>query len=300
MGPEGLSRRRRWLVPALCCVSLLIVGLDSTIVNVALPSIQRDLHARVSGLQWTVDAYTLVLASFLILAGSAADRVGRRRIFQTGLVLFTLGSLLCSLAPGLDWLVAFRVLQAIGGSMLNPVALSIVSNTFTDTAERARAIGVWGSVFGVSLALGPIVGGALIALVGWRAISWVNVPICLAALVLSTLFVPESRAPRALRPDPVGQVLVITALASLTYAIIEGPGSGWASAKILGLFALAAVAFAGLICYELRHDEPLIEMRCFRSAQFSGATLTAVCAFAALGGFLFLNTLYLQDVRGYS
>ena len=160
MGAQGFSRRRRLLVLAICCMSLFIAGLASTIVNVALPSIQRDLHAPVSGLQWTVDAYTLILASFLILSGSIGDRVGRRRIFQTGLVLFILGSLLCSLAPGLGWLVAFRVLQAIGGSMLNPVALSIISNTFTDPAERARAIGIWGSVFGVSLALGPVLGGA--------------------------------------------------------------------------------------------------------------------------------------------
>jgi MFS family permease len=195
MVAQGFSRRRRLLVLAICCMSLFIAGLDSTIVNVALPSIQRDLHAPVSGLQWTVDAYTLVLASFLILSGSTGDRVGRRRIFQTGLVLFILGSLLCSLAPGLGWLVAFRVLQAIGGSMLNPVALSIISNTFTDPAERARAIGIWGSVFGVSLALGPVLGGALIASVGWRGIFWVNVPVGLAALVLSALFVPESRAP---------------------------------------------------------------------------------------------------------
>jgi MFS family permease len=142
MRPEGLSRRRRWLVLVIRCVSLLMAGLDSTIVNVALPSIQRDPHAPVSGLQWTVDAYTLVLASFLILAGSTADRVGRRRIFQTGLALFTPGSLLCSLAPALGWLVASRVPQAIGGSMLNPVALSITTNTLTDPAERARAIGI--------------------------------------------------------------------------------------------------------------------------------------------------------------
>ena len=141
-------------------------------------------------------------------------------------MLFTLGSLLCSIAPALGWLVAFRVLQAIGGSMLNPVALSIISNTFTDPAERARAIGIWGSVFGVSLALGPILGGALIASVGWRAIFWVNIPVGLAALVLTALFVPESKAPHARRADPVGQVLVITALASLTYTIIEGPDSG--------------------------------------------------------------------------
>ena len=150
--------------------------------------------------------------------------MGRRRIFQTGLVLFILGSLLCSLAPGLGWLVAFRVRQAIGGSMLNPVALSIISNIFTDPAERARAIGIWGSVFGVSLALGPVLGGALIASVGWRGIFWVNVPVGLAALVLSALLVPESRAPRARGVDLVGQLLVITMLAPLIYAIIEAPG----------------------------------------------------------------------------
>jgi MFS family permease len=168
--PE-LSRQRRLLILAICCMSLVIVALDNTIVNVALPSIQRELHASVSGLQWTVDAYTLVIASFLMLAGSTADRFGRRRTFQTGLAIFTLGSLLCSLAPSLGWLVVFRMLQAIGGSMLNPVAMSIIVNTFTDPRERARAIGIWGGTVGVSLALGPVVGGALIASVGWRGIS---------------------------------------------------------------------------------------------------------------------------------
>jgi EmrB/QacA subfamily drug resistance transporter len=300
MGRPELSGRRRNLVLAICCMSLFIVGLDATIVNIALPSIQRGLHASVSGLQWTVDAYTLVLASFLMLSGSTGDRIGRRRTFQAGLCVFTLGSLACSLAPGLGWLVAFRVLQAVGGSMLNPVALSIITNTFTEPAERARAIGIWGAVFGISLALGPILGGLLIASVGWRGIFWVNIPVGIAAIVLTALFVPESRAAHAPRPDPVGQVLVITGLASLTYAIIEGPGSGWASAKVVGCFALAAAAFAGLIAYEPRRSEPLLDLRFFRSVPFSGATVIAVCAFAALGGFLFLNTLYLQDVRGYS
>ena len=295
-----LSRRRRLLVLAVCCTSLFIVGIDATIVNIALPSIQRELHASVSGLQWTVDAYTIVVASFLMLSGSTADRIGRRRIFQAGLGLFTLGSLLCSLAPGLGWLVAFRMLQALGGSMLNPVAMSIVTNTFTDPAERARAIGLWGSVFGFSMALGPVVGGALVASVGWRGIFWVNIPVGIAAIILTALFVPESRAPRARRVDPVGQVLVITTLASLTYAIIEGPSSGWTSAPILGCFGLAVAALVGLVLYEPRRSEPLLDLRFFRSAPFSGATVLAVCAFAALGGFLFLNTLYLQDVRGYS
>ena len=299
-GGSQLSRGRRLLVLAICCLSLFIVGLDSTIVNVALPSIQRDLHAPVSGLQWTVDTYTIVLASFLILSGSTGDRVGRRRIFQLGLGLFILGSLLCSLAPGLDALVAFRAVQAIGGSMLNPVALSIVSNTFTDPAERARAIGIWGSVFGISLALGPMLGGVLIASAGWRAIFWVNVPVGLAAIVLAALFVPESRAPDARKPDPAGQLLVITTLGSLTYAIIDAPDSGWASARTLGLFGVATVALIAFIYCELHRDEPLIDLRFFRSAPFSGANVIAVCAFAALGGFLFLNTLYLQDVRGYS
>ena len=300
MGPSELSRRRRMLVLAVCCTSLFIVGIDATIVNVALPSIQRELHASVSGLQWTVDAYTIVVASFLMLSGSTADRIGRRRTFQAGLGLFTLGSLLCSLAPGLGWLVAFRMLQALGGSMLNPVAMSIVTNTFTDPAERARAIGLWGAVFGFSMAFGPIVGGALVASVGWRGIFWVNIPVGVAAIILAALFVPESRAPRARRVDPVGQLLVITALASLTYAIIEGPSSGWTSAPVLGCFGLAAAALAGLVAYEPRRDEPLVDLRFFRSAPFSGATVLAVCAFAALAGFLFLNTLYLQDVRGLS
>jgi EmrB/QacA subfamily drug resistance transporter len=288
------------LILTICCMSLVIVSLDNTIVNVALPSIQRDLHASLSGLQWTVDAYTLVLASFLMLAGSTADRLGRRSIFQTGLAAFTLGSLMCSLAPSLGWLVVFRMLQALGGSMLNPVAMSIIVNTFTDRAERARAIGIWGGTVGVSLALGPVVGGVLIASVGWRGVFWVNIPVGVIAIIATALFVPESRAPHARRVDPVGQFLVIVTLATLIYAIIEGPAAGWGSAEILTFFGLAAAALVALIGYEPRRHEPLLELRFFRSAPFSGATVIAICAFSALGGFLFLNTLYLQDVRGYS
>src|SRR4029077_8643351 len=172
--------------------------------NIALPSIQRSFGASTAGLQWTIDGYTVVLASLLMLSGSLADRLGRRRFFQAGLALFTVGSLLCSLAPGLGWLVAFRMLQAVNGSMLNPLAMSIITNTFTDPAERARAIGVWGGVFGLSVALGPVVGGALVDSIGWRGIFWVNIPVGIAAIVLTALFVPESRAARHRRPDPVG------------------------------------------------------------------------------------------------
>jgi EmrB/QacA subfamily drug resistance transporter len=294
------SRARRRLILAICCMSLLIVGLDNTIVNVALPSIGRELHTEVAGLQWTVDAYTLVLASLLMLSGSMGDRLGRRRVFQTGLLLFTLGSLLCSAAPSLGWLIVFRMVQAVGGSMLNPVAMSIIRNVFTDARERAQAIGMWGATVGISLALGPVVGGALVQSAGWRSIFWINIPVGLLALVLTMRFVPESRAPRPRRLDPVGQVLVIVLLASLTYAIIEAPAAGWLSAQSLGLFALAAAALVGLLVYESRRVEPLLELRFFRSVPFSSASVIAVCSFAALGGFLFLNTLYLQEVRHLS
>jgi EmrB/QacA subfamily drug resistance transporter len=297
--PEMTYRRRR-LVLWICCMSLFIVGLDVTIVNIALPSIQHDFHASVSDLQWTIDMYSLVIACLLMLSGSMADRFGRRRVFQIGLLLFVLGSLLCSLAPGLGWLVAFRGLQAVGGSMLNPVAISIIANTFTDPKERGKAMGVWGSVFGLSLALGPVLGGLLVSGVGWRSIFWINVPIGIAVIVLTQLYVPESKATRVRRLDPWGQALVIVVLGSVTYAIIEGPRRGWTSPLILGLFALTAVSAAALASVELRRRQPLIDMRFFRSVPFAGASLIAIFAFFSLGGFLFLNTLYLQDVRHYS
>ncbi|MFG3196219.1 MFS transporter [Streptomyces sp. NPDC048208] len=293
--PE-LSHRRRMLVLSICCMSLLIVSLDNTALNVALPSMQRELHATTSGLQWTIDAYTLVLASLLMLAGSTADRIGRKRVFMAGLVIFTAGSLLCSLAPNLELLVVFRMVQAVGGSMLNPVAMSIITNTFTDPRERARAIGAWGAVVGISMAAGPLAGGLLVESVGWRSIFWVNLPVGLAALLLTLRFVPESRAPRPRRPDPVGQVLVIALFGSLTYAIIEAPDASLT--EVLPFAALALAALLALLIYEPRRAEPLIDLRFFRSAPFSGATGIAVSAFAALGGFLFLSTLYLQNVRG--
>ncbi len=293
--PE-LSRRHRLLVLAICCTSLLIVSLDNTVLNVALPSMQRDLNASLAGLQWTIDAYTLVLAALLMLAGSTADRIGRKRVFMAGLVVFAIGSLLCSLAPNLESLVAFRMVQAVGGSMLNPVAMSIITNTFTDPRERARAIGIWGAVVGISMAAGPIIGGLLVESVGWRSIFWINLPVGLAALLLTWRYVPESRAPKARRPDPVGQLLVIVLLGSLTYAIIEAPTAPVAETLALGGVALAALL--ALLRYEPRRAEPLIDLRFFHSAPFSGATVTAVSAFAALGGFLFLSTLYLQNVRG--
>ncbi|MEV5960875.1 MFS transporter [Kribbella sp. NPDC051952] len=297
---DQLTRGRRLLVLGICCSSLFIVGLDSTIVNLALPAIRSELGASVSKLQWTIDAYTLVLASLLMVSGSTADRVGRRRTFQAGLVLFGIGSLLCGVAPTIDLLIVFRMLQAIGGSMLNPVAMSIITNTFTNPRERAQAIGVWGGVVGLSMAVGPVVGGALVDTVGWRSIFWINVPVTLAAVLMTALFVPESRAAIPRRIDPVGQVLVVLLLGGLTYGIIEGRSAGWGSPLIIGCFVLFAGALVSLVLYERQRDEPLLEPRFFRSAPFSGATLIAVCGFSALSGFLFLNSLYLQSVRGFT
>jgi EmrB/QacA subfamily drug resistance transporter len=295
-----ISTRSRHLVLLICSTGLLMVGLDATIVTIALPAIHGSLGSSVAGLQWTVDAYTLVLASLLMLAGSTADRVGRKRVFQLGLLVFSAGSLLCALAPTQSVLIAARVAQAVGGSMLSPVAMSIIRNVFVDPVERARAIGIYAAMFGLSIALGPVLGGTLVGLVGWRAVFLVNVPVGALAILATHRFVPESRAERPRRVDPVGQALVILGLASLTYGIIEGPGRGWASIEIVASLATAALAFAALVPYELRRRDPLIEVRFFRSAPFSGASAIAVCAFAALGAFLFLNTLYLQDARGLS
>jgi EmrB/QacA subfamily drug resistance transporter len=298
--PPPLSRRRRQLVLAICCASLLVAVMDISIVNVALPSIRTDLHASVSGLQWTVDAYSLVLASLLLLSGSTADRLGRRRTFQVGLLIFGIGSLLCSLAPSIGPLVAARALQAVGGSMLTPVALAIVANSFPDRAERARAIGVFGAMSGLALGLGPIIGGGLVDSLGWRSIFWINLPIVATAIVCTALFVPESRAARARRVDPVGQALVILVLGSVVFAIIESGKTGWTSPLVFGLFALAALGVLGVLGYEPRRADPLLELRLFRGVPFTAAILMALFGLCGFGAFLFVTTLYLQDVRGMS
>ncbi|MFI6347551.1 MFS transporter [Streptomyces sp. NPDC050560] len=298
---SGPSRPvRRWLVLAICCLSVGVTGINLTIVNVALPSISEDLHAPVSSLQWTVSTYSLVMACLLLLSGSMADRFGRRRIFQLGLTLFSLGSLLCGLAPGVGWLIAFVSVQAVGGSMLNPVAMSIIVGVFTDRQERARAIGVWGSVIGITVAVGPVLGGLLVSGVGWRSVFWINVPLGIAALLLTRRFLPESRAARARAFDPPGQALIIVLFASIIAATIEGPRRGWADPWIIVLLALAALALAGILVVEPRRSEPLIDLRFFRSPPFSGANVTSLVMSAGLGGFLFLNTLYLQDLRHFS
>ncbi|HEY7263069.1 MAG TPA: MFS transporter [Trebonia sp.] len=299
--PEGpAGRRLRLVVLLICSSSLFITYLDSTILNVALPTIQADLHASLAGLQWIADAYLLVVASLLMLTGSMADRLGRKRLFLIGLTGFSLGSLLCSLAPDTGSLIALRMLQGVGGSMLTPISLSIVRNTFTDDRERARALGIWSGIFGVATACGPVVGGVLVSEVGWRSVFWVNVPIGVAMILATRRYVPESRAPHPRRVDVPGQILMIIFLGTLTYAVIQGPDYGWTSPTVLALFAVAAAAALGFAAVERRSAEPLLELRFFRSPPFTGASVIAVLSFVVLAGFLFVITLYLQQVRGYS
>ncbi len=299
-GVDGLSPRRKAIILVSCCLSLLIVSMDATIVNVAIPSIRSDLHASPSQLQWVVDVYTLVLASLLMLAGATGDRFGRRRVFQIGLVVFAVGSLLCSMAPDVETLIIARLLQGIGGSMLNPVALSIISQVFTGRVERARALGFWGAVVGISMALGPVVGGFLIELISWRAVFWINLPICAAAVLLTAIFVPETRSKTMRNIDPVGQALAVAFLFGVVFTLIEGPEFGWGNPRVVAVAVAAAVAFVAFLRYESKRHDPFIDLRFFRSIPFASATLTAVCAFSAWGAFLFMMSLYLQSERGYS
>ncbi|SOF03196.1 drug resistance transporter, EmrB/QacA subfamily [Streptomyces sp. OV198] len=296
----ALSARRRWTVLAVCCLSMFLVGLDTTIVNVGLPAIGHGLGIGTRSLEWTVDAYTLVLASLLISSGALADRFGRRRVFQVGLVVFGAASLVCAIAPSVGVLIAARALQGIGASMLSPVALAIVVNAMPDPRERAQAIGVWASVFGLSMAAGPVTGGALIAGFGWRSVFWINAPVIVAALVLSALFVPESRAPRAQRLDLPGQALLTVVIGVSVGVLIEGPRIGWASLPALVAYAIAAVAAVGFVSVESRRSEPLMDLRLYRHPVFSSAVLGAVAVFVALNVTLLLNTLYLQHARGWT
>ncbi|MEU4690337.1 MFS transporter [Actinoplanes sp. NPDC023714] len=283
-----MERTRPWLVLAICCTSIFLVGMDTTVVNIALPSIGSDLGLATSGLQWVVDAYTLVLASLLITSGALADKLGRRRVFRIGLVLFALGSAACALAPTAGTLVAARVVQGAGGSMLSPVALAIVVSAITDARQRAQAIGVWAAVFGLSMAAGPVVGGLLTGGLGWRTVFWANLPIIAVVLVLTVFYVPESRSasPRGL--DIPGQLLLIAAIASVVAALIEDPLFWWP----------AAVAIAAFIAVERRQATPLMELSLFRRAEFVTAIGSAVLVFVAFSVTLLLGSLYVQQVRG--
>ncbi|WP_432487462.1 MFS transporter [Kineococcus sp. SYSU DK018] len=296
----ALGPRRRWTILAVCASSLFLVGLDTTVVNAALPSIAADLGAGALALQWIVDAYTIVFASLLITSGALADRFGRRRTLLTGMVVFAVASAACALATGAGSLVAARALQGVGASMLTPVALAIVVTAMPDPRERARAIGVWSSVFGLSTAVGPLVGGALLTTTaGWRGVFWLNVPVAAAAVVLVLAVVPESRAPRPRPLDPRGQLLLAGVLALGVGLLIEAPHLGWTSPATIGLGAVLLAGGAAFVACERRVPQPLVDPSLFLRWSFTAAVLGAVALFTALSATLLFTTYHLQVGLGW-
>jgi EmrB/QacA subfamily drug resistance transporter len=286
------------VVLAICCLSVVCVGIDNTIVNIALPTLRHDLHASFAAAQWTIDAYQIVLGALLISSGAIADRYGRRRMLQIGLSIFTLGSLACSVAPTIGWLVGLRVLQATGASMMNPVALAIVSAAYTDPNRRARAFGLWSSAYGLSMALGPSVGGFLVGAAGWRSVFWVTAPVALLCVLLTALFVGESHGQTARRLDPIGQMVLCGLLVLVALLIIDGSTLG----RIIeiGMIVVLALGAVFFLWWEARQQQPLIDLRFFRSPPFSAAVVIALIGTACSGGYLWVMTFYLQSSRGLS
>lgn len=295
-----VNRRTKLLTLGAMCFALFMAMLDNTVVNVALPSIQRHLGSGVSGLQWIIDAYTLVFASFMLSGGTLGDIFGRKRFFLIGLSVFTAGSLLCGLAPSLSVLIAGRAVQGLGAAALLPGTLSILTNTFHDPRERAQAIGIWAGVSGLALALGPLVGGALVDRFGWQSVFFLNVPIGVIALVVALLAVNESKSPEGRRLDLPGQVLAIVALGSLTYALIEANNYGWTSPTILGLFVTAAVGMAVFLWVEVRSPSPMLQLKFFRDPTFAAAVACAGLISFGMFGMFFFMSLFFQWVQGYT
>jgi EmrB/QacA subfamily drug resistance transporter len=282
------------------CVSLLVIVIDNTIVNVALPTLERELDTSISGLQWVVDAYTLVFAGLLLTAGALGDRFGRRGALTVGLVIFAVASAAAAFATGVGELVGARAVMGVGAALIMPATLSILTNVFTDSRERAIAIGIWSGVAGVAVALGPVAGGFLLEHFWWGSVFIVNVPIVAGALIAGRFLVPDSRNPHAHPIDWTGAVLSVVGLVALVWAIIEAPSGGWTSAPIVAAFALAAVALATFVWWERRTAHPMLDVRFFRNARFTAASLTVTLVFFALFGFIFLATQYLQFVLGYT
>jgi EmrB/QacA subfamily drug resistance transporter len=294
------AHARRWWTLLVLCLSLALIGLDNTILNVALPTLGRDLEASTSQLQWIVDSYVLVFAGLLLCVGSLGDRFGRKRVLQLGLVVFLVGSVLSSCAGSADALIATRALMGLGAAAIMPSTLSILTNLFTDAAERAKAIAVWAGVSAMGIAIGPTTGGWLLEHFSWHSVFIVNVPVVVGALALGRWLVPESRDPRAPRLDPVGAILSVAGLVALVFAVIEAPEAGWTSVQTLGVGVGALAILAAFVAWELRREQPMLEIRFFRDPRFSAASLTIMLVFFALFGALFFLTQLLQFVMGFT
>ena len=293
------SARGRWVVAAMILGSGM-ASLDATVVNIALPSIGADLGVGLTGLQWTVNAYTLTLAAFLLLGGSLGDRVGRRRVFVIGVIWFAAASAACSVAPSAGFLIAARGLQGVGGALLTPGSLAILEASFRKE-DRAAAIGAWSGFAGIAVAIGPFIGGWLIQSVSWRLIFLVNLPLAVAVVWVAIRHVPETSdadAPR--HSDVAGTILAAAGLAGIIYALTEGPARGWTDLIVVVSGFAGALALAGFFAVEARSDHPILPLGLFRSAQFSAANAVTFVVYGALGGALFLLPIQLQRVLGYS
>ena len=297
---DALTDQRRWLILAVLCLALLIVGIDGTIVNVALPTLVREIGASSSDLQWIVDAYTIVFASFLLIAGNTGDRLGRKGAFLGGLLVFGAGSLACSMVSTPNALIGFRAVQGFGAAFVMPATLSILTNVFTGAAERSRAIALWSGVSGLGVAVGPVVGGYLLEHFRWGSIFLVNVPLVVVAVLAAAFLVPRSKDPDAPSLDVVGTVLSTTGLVSMLYAIIQGPEAGWGSTQIVGCFVGAAVLLTAFVLWERRCDHPILDVGFFADPRFSASSVAVTLVFFAMFGALFFVSQYLQFVLGYS
>jgi EmrB/QacA subfamily drug resistance transporter len=299
-GDVGRSARRRWAILVVLCVSVFVIVMDNTILNVALPRLVEDLGATTSQLQWIVDAYTLVYAGLLLTGGSLGDRFGRKGAFVNGLAVFGLGSLLSALATSPGQLIATRSLMGIGSALLTPATLSIITDVFRDPRERGRAIAIWSAFAGLGSGLGPVIGGVLLAHFSWSSVFWVNVPVVVAGMIAAVFMVPTSRDETAARFDPVGAVLSIAGSVALLFGIIQAPDRGWTDAQILAAFVAAVVLIAAFLRWELRNPVPMVDLSLFRNPRFSSANAALTVMFFALFGQFFLLTQYLQFVKGYS
>jgi EmrB/QacA subfamily drug resistance transporter len=300
MSPAQQAERTKWLALALLATAQFVVVLDASIVNVALPSIGRALHFSQSNLAWVVNAYTLTFGGFLLLGGRLADFLGRRRIFMAGLVLFALASLVGGLSNSEGMLIAARAVQGLGAAIVSPAALSILAVTFTEGAERNRALGVWGAVAGSGGAAGVLLGGMLTQWAGWEWVLWVNVPIGIVAAALAPSLIAESRADAATRNfDALGAVTVTAGLTSFVYALVDANSAGWGSTQTVGLLALAGVLLAAFVVIELRSRQPLVPFRIFRSRTLTGANATGLLIGMSLFSMFFFVSLYMQQVLGY-
>jgi EmrB/QacA subfamily drug resistance transporter len=291
---------RKWWTLGAVSFGLFMIMLDNTVVNVALPSIQRDLGARLSELEWIVAGYALTFAALLLVGGKLADLFGRRLVFVVGLGIFTASSLACALAPNPQFLIGARVVQGIGAALMSPATLSIISATFPPR-ERGQAIGIWAGVAALALSIGPFVGGVLTEHVGWSSIFFVNVPIGVLAIAASLLLIEESKdTSEGQRLDLPGLLSSALGLFALTYGLIEANNYGWTSGRILGALAIAAVALASFVVLERRQRRPMLELALFHNATFTGANLVVLLVALAQFGVLFFVSLYMQNVLGYS